>query len=247
METAEQRGQVARWLHDLYPGPAVAGRDATGWLGSMRPDRAAERLVVGELTDDPRLLDALFTGLDELSATKALTVLGRAALRYPGAVPLLARALAADLERLAIPALRVAVDTNPMIDGLIADTVVAEVISTQTLERIAAAIPRRSVALAKTAVAVLQRLADESAAGSAERASWLSDLSTCLADLGRQEEALAAIEEAVTILRELASTRPDAYLSDLATSLNNQSLQKRRPTGRLPCRGQSRLLPRAIG
>ena len=114
-----------------------------------------------------------------------------------------------------------------MIDGLIADTVAAEVISAQALERIAAAIPRRSVALAKTAVAVLQRLADESSAGSAERASWLSDLSTCLADLGRPEEALATIEEAVTIWRELARARPDAYLPDLATSLNNRSLQKR--------------------
>ena len=140
---------------------------------------------------------------------------------------LLVRALAADMEHLAVPALAVAVETNPMLDGLMADSVAAEVISAQTLERIAAAIPRRSVPLAKTAVAVLQRLADGSSAGSAERASWLSDLSTCLADLGRQAEALATIEEAVAIWRELARARPDAYLPDLSTSLNNRSLQKR--------------------
>ena len=227
VETAEQRGQVARWLHDLYPGPATADRDVSEWLGSMRPDRAAEQLVVGELTNDPRLIDALFTGLDESSAKKALTTLGRAALHYSDAVPLLARALATDLEQLAIPALAVAVNTNPMIDGLIADTVAAQVLPAPALERMAAAIPRRSVALAKTAVAVLQRLADESSAGSAERASWLSDLSTCLADLGRQEEALDTIEEAVTIWRGLARARPGEYLPDLATSLNNRSLQKR--------------------
>ena len=42
--------------------------------------------------------------------------------------------------------------------------------------------------------------------------------------LGRREEALAAIEEAVTIRRELARARPDAFLPDLAGSLNNQSV-----------------------
>ena len=35
------------------------------WLGSLRPDRAAEQLVVGELTKEPGLIPALFTGLDE--------------------------------------------------------------------------------------------------------------------------------------------------------------------------------------
>ena len=43
-----------------------------------------------------------------------------------------------------------------------------------------------------------------------------------LADLGQREQALAAIEEAVTIRRQLAHARPDAFLPDLATSLNNR-------------------------
>src|SRR5258705_9950499 len=46
-----------------------------------------------------------------------------------------------------------------------------------------------------------------------------------LADLGRREEALAAIEEAVTAYRELAAARPDAFLPDLALALNNQSIR----------------------
>ena len=46
-----------------------------------------------------------------------------------------------------------------------------------------------------------------------------------LADLGRREDALAAIEEAVTAYRQLAYARPDAFLPDLAMSLNNQSLR----------------------
>jgi hypothetical protein len=42
-----------------------------------------------------------------------------------------------------------------------------------------------------------------------------------LSDLGRREDALAASQEAVDIRRRLAQTRPDAFLPDLATSLNN--------------------------
>jgi hypothetical protein len=118
----------------------------------------AEHLVVGELAAQPALIQALFTGLDEPRARRALTVLGRAALGYSAAVPLLARALAADLEHLAVPALGVAVQTNPVLDRLIADAVAAQPIAGPALERIAAAIPRRSLALANTAATVLRRL-----------------------------------------------------------------------------------------
>jgi tetratricopeptide (TPR) repeat protein len=45
-----------------------------------------------------------------------------------------------------------------------------------------------------------------------------------LSDLGRREDALAAIKEAVDVYRELARARPDAFLPDLAVSLNNQSV-----------------------
>jgi PST family polysaccharide transporter len=167
--SAELPGRVARWLRDLYPGLAVAGRSSTEWLGTMHPDRVAEHLIVGEFAAQPGLIPALFTGLDEPRAKKALTVLGRAAPDYPDAVPLLVRALAADLEHLALPALRVAVETNPRMDRLIADAVAARALPAQELKRIAAAIPRRSLALAKTAEAVRQGLADASSGGSAER------------------------------------------------------------------------------
>ena len=45
-----------------------------------------------------------------------------------------------------------------------------------------------------------------------------------LGGLGRRVEALAAIQEAVTIFRELAAVRPDAFRPDLARALSNLSL-----------------------
>ena len=53
----------------------------------------------------------------------------------------------------------------------------------------------------------------------------LNNQSGCLAELGRREEALTAIEEATSAYRDLAAARSDAFLPDLAMSLNNQSLR----------------------
>jgi hypothetical protein len=50
-------------------------------------------------------------------------------------------------------------------------------------------------------------------------ATSLNNLSVRLGRLGRREDALAAIEEAVTAYRRLAEDRPDAFLPDLARSL----------------------------
>src|SRR5439155_26871209 len=55
-------------------------------------------------------------------------------------------------------------------------------------------------------------------------AGALNDLSLRLAGLGRPEDALPASEEAVTIYRERAAARPDAFRPDLARSLTNLSI-----------------------
>jgi hypothetical protein len=47
----------------------------------------------------------------------------------------------------------------------------------------------------------------------------LHNLAARLADLGRREDALAAIEEATSIRRELAARWPDAYHQKLKQSL----------------------------
>jgi hypothetical protein len=47
----------------------------------------------------------------------------------------------------------------------------------------------------------------------------LNNLSIRLGELGRREDALAAIQEAVTVRRELAARWPDAYQQELVQSL----------------------------
>lgn len=44
-----------------------------------------------------------------------------------------------------------------------------------------------------------------------------------LSDVGRHQEPLAATEEAVAVLRRLGDAQPDAFLPDLAMSLDKQS------------------------
>ena len=78
----------------------------------------------------------------------------------------------------------------------------------------------------KEAVTAYRELtAAQPAAFRPDLAMSLSNQSNCLADLGRQEEALTAIEEAVAAYRELAAARPDAFRAGLAMSLNSQSLR----------------------
>jgi tetratricopeptide (TPR) repeat protein len=217
------RGKAARWLHDLYP-PADTGTAAGEWIAPLRPDLIAENLVVRVLAGQPGLTRTLMGDLDGQRATKALTLLARAALAHPAAKGLIDLALISDPGHLAVPAMDVAIETNPSVAGQITDALNAGDWPADLLDRIARALPDTSVALAGPAARVFQRLADKSAGDSEKHGQNLIHLSNWLSRLGRREEALAAIEEALTAYRQLATARPDAFLPDLATSLNNQSV-----------------------
>jgi hypothetical protein len=222
LDSAERLGQVARWLRDLYPARQERGPQEWEWLGPLRPDRLAEQLITSELTSRPELVAPLFTGLSHARSTRALTVMARAALMDDRAISLLGIALTAHLDHLALPAILVAVETNPIIGELLSQALTSQSVSRETLSQVADASPYPSLALAAPAAVVYQRLADDSSDYS-ERARWLVDLGNRLAELGRREEALAASEEAAGLYRQLAQARPDAFLPYLATALSNQS------------------------
>jgi tetratricopeptide (TPR) repeat protein len=92
--------------------------------------------------------------------------------------------------------------------------------------------PEHSVRLAALAATLTSQQVTQYRAGmvagdldaASRLAGSLNNLSPRLADLGRREDALAAIQEAVIIRRELAAARPDAFRPDLAMSLNNLSV-----------------------
>lgn len=222
-DSAQLRGKVARWLHDLYPASEVGGAEKE-WIGLLRPDPIAEQFVVSVLSRQSDMIPALFTGLAERRAARGLTLLARAALTDQIAMAQFDSALRSDVESLTVPALAVAVETNPVVGDLIKRALVSCVLSSGALVRIAAALPHSSLALAEAAVVVFQCLVEQSARNSARRGDWLIHLGKWLSDLGRGEEALASVKEAVTLYRELAPSRPAAELTPrLAVSLNKLS------------------------
>ncbi len=192
--------KVAGWLRDLYPPEAGPfGGGGAEWLGSLRPDRLAEHLVVGQLSASADLARRCLSGLDERQALRAITLLGRAAADQQQARVLLERVLPL-LEQVVV--------------GLPADV--------EVLTAIQAAIPYPSAALAEADLAVTRRIlqilpGDDPGL----RARWLSWLGTTLAQTGRPAEALPPAQEAVAIRRELAAAYPDRYRPGLATSLDN--------------------------
>jgi len=190
---------VARWLRDLYP-PDSGAAEGTEWLGSLRPDRLAERLVVAELTASEELARLCLSGLDERQALRAVTLLGRAAADQQEAAGVLLEWVLPLLER--------------VIDGLPADLGVLTAISD--------AIPYPSTALAEADLAVTQRILQIVPDGDRELlARWLHWLGVALAQTGHPAEALLPTQKAVAIWRELAAADPDRYRPDLATSLAN--------------------------
>ncbi len=218
LDSGERRGQVAQWLHHLYPMPPHDDAQKKEWLGPLRPDRLAEQLVADQLVERSELISPLFAGLGEARATRALTVLARAVQNDDRVAGLLRDALASDLDHLAVPALSVAVETNPVTGELLSQAISGGPVSRETLTRVAEAAPYPSFALAAPAAKVLQRLAEDSADDS-ERAKWLMALSGRLDELGQREQALKAIEEAIGIYRPLA----DDLRRKLASSLNSRS------------------------
>ena len=212
------------WAHRLYSG--------TGYWNPLRPDLLAEQhladtaqvshlaITAAQLATGQRWEAGLLTQLlAELTRGTPNQPAVRAALdellaaSLPRIVDLAATTAHAELADLASLALQLA--PQPGLAAALADQM-----------------PEHSVRLVALAATLTSQQVTKCRAGidggpdAADRlAGSLNDLSVRLGDLGRPEEALAASEEAVSIRRELAAARPDAYRPDLALSLHNLSVR----------------------
>ena len=214
---------LAAWAHRLYAGP--------GYWNPLRPDLLAEQ----HLADTPQL-PALGTSAARLASgqrweagllTQLLAELTRGAPNQPVVRAALDELLTAALPRI----VDLAITSDPAELADLASLALQLAPQPGLAAPLADQMPEYSVRLAALAATLTSQqvtryradaLGEEPDAVS-RLAGSLNNLSNRLADLGRREEALAAIEQAVTIRRQLAEARPDAFLPDLATSLNNLS------------------------
>ena len=212
------------WAHRLYPGPS--------YWNPLRPDLLAEQ----HLADTPEL-PALATAAARLAAgqqqeapllTQLLAELTGGAPNQPALQAALDALLASALPR--IVQLTVTAGDAGLAD--LASLALQLAPQPELAVTLADQMPGHSVQLAALAATLTGQqvtqyrvgMVDGEPDAASRLAGSLNNLSLRLADLGRREEALAAIEEAVGIRRELTAARPDAFRPDLASTLNNLSI-----------------------
>jgi hypothetical protein len=215
------RHKIARWLRQIYPAdqPGLAGA-ARRWWGSLEPDLVAERHVVAQLAAAPDLASRCLRDLSTDEARGALTVLTRACAHEKDAPGLLTAALRADLVNLAVPAVRVAVQTGGPLGQLLADVLADADLPMDRLIMIHEAIPYPTLMLAAADAVVTQRITDglDDDTPREDLARWKNLLSSRLAQAGRSADALAPAQAAVGIYRELADAAPGRYEAELAAA-----------------------------
>ncbi len=214
---------LAAWAHKLYAGP--------GYWNPLRPDLLAEQHLA-----DTAQLPTLVTAAAQIAAgreweagllTRLLAELTRGAPNQPAVQSALDELLSAALDR--IVHLAITADQAALADLVSLALQLAPQPGLAAL--LADQMPEHSVLLAALAATLTsQQVTWRRAAASDGQpeaayrlAISLNNLSIRLGGLGRREDALAAIEESVTIYRELARASPDAFRPALAESLNNLS------------------------
>ncbi|MEU2026201.1 tetratricopeptide repeat protein [Streptomyces sp. NPDC016469] len=227
----DRRDLVTAWIAALYP-PAAPGRP---W-GALQPDRLAERHIGRILNAHPAIAEHLIDGADDTQTAQLLTVYSRAAAhpvfngRLDAHLTRLCTHLPAELASHVIAAAVQADHPQPFITALNA-LVTDPDAAPDDLNNLHSRFPRSTQRLFRTATRLAQVITSryrplvkaDPDTYLPQLAGSLNNLSIRLGDMGRREEGLDAIKEAVSIHRVLAEANPDAYLPDLAMSLNNLS------------------------
>ncbi|MEU8443517.1 TIR domain-containing protein [Streptomyces microflavus] len=211
------RRRHLRWASAVLQG-------GTG-LHPLRPDRLGEEHVAHVLDSLPEVATAPLPGLDDGQARRALTVLGRAAVRHPVAARAVTTLLALDIDRMLPLGMEVAsqlenprVFARTLLDGLQAHD------DGDTVRLVLDHLPDESAALADLAV-----LASELTLRNAEQHASLNPAATArlllrytyhLKSSGRRREGLRAAEEAAGLFEQLAVDSRQTHLPDLGRALH---------------------------
>ncbi|WP_188281058.1 TIR domain-containing protein [Streptomyces sp. CBMA29] len=195
-------------------------------LHPLRPDRLGEEHISHVLASLPEVATAPLPGLDDGQARRALTVLGRAAVRHPVAARAVAALLAHDIDRMLPLGMEVApqlenprVFARTLLDSLQAHD------DDHTVRLVLTHLPDESVALADLAV-----LASELTLDNAKQHASISPAATArlllhytyhLKSSGRRREGLRAAEEAAGLFEQLAAASRQAHLADLGRALHS--------------------------
>ena len=207
------------WAHRLYAGP--------GYWNPLRPDLLAEQHLA-----DTAQLPALAAAAARLAAgqqweagllTQLLAELTRGAPNQPALRAALDELLATALPRI----VDLTVTAGPAELADLASLALQLAPQPELAATLADQMPDHSVRLAALAATLTSQQVTCYRAGTTGEepdatgrlAGSLNNLSNHLSDLGRREEALAAIQEAADTYRELATAHPDAFRPGLATAL----------------------------
>lgn len=232
--STKQRGEIARWVRDLYPA------SGTFWH-PLEPDLLGEHLVARTFTSQPAVLAGVLNSDSPAALIQPLELMTRAAPNYPALAGQLAAILTDQLSGLCGLAADQAADETDLDLLLGARTLAASLnrivgvvdVESRALAAAAAHLPKRDnvvlspLALSLTAglTAYVRQLA---AANPVEwypdLASSLNNLSMRLRNAGRHDEALEAGTEATAAYRRLAARSPAEHEHDLARSLSNLSV-----------------------
>jgi tetratricopeptide (TPR) repeat protein len=228
-QVRDRRNALNAWIASLYP-PTVPGEP---W-GSLQPDRLAERHIGRVLDKDPGLAEHLLTGADEHQRAQLLTVYSRTAAHsvFRGRLNIHLTHLCiqhrSQLAGQIISAATQVEHSEPFINAL--DAMVADLATPlDDLTALSSLWPNFSARLAPTAVRLAQTLTERFRPLAEEDpgeylpflVQALHNLSLRLGEVGRHEEGLAAVQEAVNVRYFLSQVDPDTHLPRLAMSLNN--------------------------
>ncbi|MFH8692672.1 tetratricopeptide repeat protein [Streptomyces anulatus] len=230
----DRRNQVTAWLATLYP--ATTSRNGPPW-GALQPDRLAERHTGRSLDADPYFADQLLDGADGPQVEQLLTVYSRAAAHpaFRGRLDThLTDLCVRHHQQLGPHIVTTATRTDnpsPFTNAL--DTICADPTTTlDALTTLYDGFPRASHRLATIAAGLATTITGHYRALARanpdahlpDLAAALNSLSIRLGEVGRREEGLAAVQEAVGHYRALTKANPDAHLPNLASALHNLSV-----------------------